>query len=83
MSVDAPYAIRVARAQVDRLDLIAIGELIGIAKGVIADGHVNQAEAGFLFEWMQMNRAASQQWPTKPPARPAKDLDYLVYLRDR
>ena len=40
-----------------------IDELIGIAKGVIADGHVCKPEAEFLVQWMETNRAASKLWP--------------------
>ena len=40
-----------------------IDELIGIAKGVIADGHVCMPEAEFLVQWMETNRAASGLWP--------------------
>lgn len=40
-----------------------IDELIGIAKGVIADGHVCRPEAEFLLQWMDTNRAASGLWP--------------------
>jgi NAD-dependent DNA ligase len=40
-----------------------IDELIGIAKGVIADGHLCKPEAEFLVQWMETNRAASGLWP--------------------
>lgn len=40
-----------------------IDELIGIAKGVIADGHVCKPEAEFLVRWMETNRQASRLWP--------------------
>ena len=40
-----------------------IDELIGIIKGVIADGHINQNEAEFLLRWMETNRAAAAHWP--------------------
>ena len=36
-----------------------IDTLIGISKGIQADGHVNQAEAEFLLTWLQQSRQAS------------------------
>jgi NAD-dependent DNA ligase len=40
-----------------------IDELIGIAKGIVADGHVCKPEAAFLMQWIETNRAASHVWP--------------------
>lgn len=40
-----------------------IDELIGICKGVIADGEVSQKEAEFLLSWMESNQDAAHQWP--------------------
>lgn len=40
-----------------------IDELIGICKGVIADGEVSQKEAEFLLSWMESNQDAAYQWP--------------------
>jgi NAD-dependent DNA ligase len=40
-----------------------IDELIGVCKGVIADGHVIQDEADFLLSWLETNRAARALWP--------------------
>ncbi len=36
-----------------------IDTLIGISKGLIADGKVNQAEAEFLMNWLAQSRQAS------------------------
>lgn len=36
-----------------------IDTLIGISKGIQADGYVNQAEAEFLLTWLQQSRQAS------------------------
>lgn len=42
-----------------------IDELIGIVKGVLADGMVHQGEVEFLLSWLNANRAAADQWPAK------------------
>lgn len=40
-----------------------VDELIGICKGVIADGDVSQSEAEFLLGWMETNQDAAHVWP--------------------
>ena len=50
-----------SEALVDR----QIDELIGIIKGVTADGMVTQAEVEYLLCWMDANRKAAHQWPAK------------------
>ncbi|MBB5462910.1 BRCT domain-containing protein [Paraburkholderia sp. Cpub6] len=40
-----------------------IDELMGIIKGVLADGNVDQMEAEFLLDWMNCNRDAAELWP--------------------
>lgn len=42
-----------------------IDELIGIVKGVMADGMVTQGEVEFLLRWMETNRHAANLWPAK------------------
>ncbi|MDB5791594.1 MAG: hypothetical protein JWQ80_1618 [Massilia sp.] len=42
-----------------------IDELIGIVKGVMADGMVTQAEVEFLLRWMETNRHGANLWPAK------------------
>jgi NAD-dependent DNA ligase len=42
-----------------------IDELLGMAKGVVADGSVSREEAEFLLRWMETNRAAAAQWPAR------------------
>lgn len=42
-----------------------IDELIGIVKGVMADGIVTQGEVEFLVKWMDSNRHAANLWPAK------------------
>lgn len=48
---------RVADRQVD--------EIIGLCKGVLADGQVNQNEAEFLLNWLETNQHAADKWPAK------------------
>jgi hypothetical protein len=42
-----------------------VDELIGIVKGVMADGIVTQGEVDFLVSWMDANRQAAALWPAK------------------
>lgn len=42
-----------------------IDELIGIIKGVMADGMVHQGEVEFLLRWMDANKKVRDQWPAK------------------
>ena len=41
----------------------SVDELIGICRGVLADGSVVQSEAEFLLNWMKANRTDCLQWP--------------------
>jgi len=45
----------------DRISSRQIDELIGLSRGLIADGEVNQAEAEFLQKWLAANLTASDQ----------------------
>jgi hypothetical protein len=40
-----------------------ISELLGLAKGVLADGIVNQEEAAYLHAWAANHPAAISRWP--------------------
>ncbi|MGB3425631.1 MAG: BRCT domain-containing protein [Castellaniella sp.] len=40
-----------------------IDELIGLVKGVLADGVVCQQEVEFLLRWLEANRNATSEWP--------------------
>jgi NAD-dependent DNA ligase len=40
-----------------------IDELIGICRGVIADGVVDEAEAIFLGQWIENHRDIAERWP--------------------
>lgn len=46
-----------------RLSDRAIDELIGLSRGVIADGVVTQSEAEFLARWLDKNRHIREEWP--------------------
>jgi len=50
---------RAAQRIHDRL----IDELIGISRGVIADGVVDEAEAIFLAQWIENHRDIANRWP--------------------
>ena len=40
-----------------------IDELIGISRGVIADGIVDEQEAIFIGQWIEQHREVSDRWP--------------------
>lgn len=42
-----------------------VDELIGLVKGVLADGAVCPNEVRFLLQWMEANREAANMWPAK------------------
>lgn len=42
-----------------------IDELIGLIKGIMADGMVHQGEVEFLLAWMETNKATLDKWPAK------------------
>ena len=55
-----PLTRRFAKARVsDR----SVDELIGICRGVLADGMVSQDEAQFLMAWLDSNRQIENEWP--------------------
>ena len=45
----------------DRISSRQIDELIGIARGLCADNHLNELEVAFLEKWLAANLAASEQ----------------------
>lgn len=45
----------------DRITSRQIDELVGLARGVAADGDLNQAEVEFLQKWLAANAAVSEQ----------------------
>lgn len=40
-----------------------INELIGLSKGIIADGRVVQPEAEYLLKWLEANPETAKAWP--------------------
>lgn len=45
----------------DRIESRQVDELIGIARGLVADGNINQAEVEFLQKWLAVNVEISGQ----------------------
>lgn len=45
----------------DRITARQIDELVGLARGIAADGDLNQAEVEFLQKWLAANTAVSDQ----------------------
>lgn len=45
----------------DRITSRQIDELIGLSRGLVADGQINQAEVEFLQKWLAANEAISDQ----------------------
>jgi NAD-dependent DNA ligase len=43
-----------------------IDELIGLCRGILADGDVSQGEAAYLLAWLDHNRQIAQDWPARP-----------------
>lgn len=46
-----------------RFNDIDIPELIGMCKGVMADGTVSLAEAKYIFQWLQQRPGVLGSWP--------------------
>lgn len=55
---------KVARSRVaNRIQERLIDELIGISRGVIADGVVDEEEAIFIAQWIESHREIADRWP--------------------
>ena len=67
-----------------RLEDRAVTELIGIAKGMIADGIINEQEANFLVHWLEQNSALSV-WPFDVINRRVADMlsDGIIDAEER
>lgn len=57
---DQPIVATICSARIAERN---IDELIGLCKGIMADGSIVQAEADFLLKWMETNQNAAHQWP--------------------
>ena len=55
----APSDLISKQFRIDR----SIDELIGLCKGVLADGKINQDEAIFLQKWIEANSEIIETWP--------------------
>jgi len=55
-----PFNVRFNSARRAERDL---SEMLGLVKGVLADGEVTQAEAAILRDWVLQHRDATEQWP--------------------
>jgi hypothetical protein len=55
-----PFNVRFNRARRAERDL---SEMLGLAKGVLADGAVTEAEAGLVHTWVTKHPDATEQWP--------------------
>ena len=51
---------RLSRARLESRD---ISELIGICKGVLADGVISYPEAFFILGWLEEHRIITDVWP--------------------
>jgi hypothetical protein len=51
---------RLSKARFNDID---IPELIGLCKGVLADGTVNLTEADFIFQWLKQRPGVLDTWP--------------------
>lgn len=54
----APRQFRAAAVMERQID-----ELIGLCRGVLADGDLSQGEAEFLLDWMDRHRQVANRWP--------------------
>lgn len=55
-----PFNVRFNRARRAERDL---SELLGLAKGLLADGEITKEEANHLNNWIASHPAAVEQWP--------------------
>jgi hypothetical protein len=58
-----PYNVLLNRAHRTERDL---SEMLGLAKGMLADGVVNSEEADYLRDWGTNHPDALDRWPVKP-----------------
>lgn len=60
-----PYNLHFNRARRADRD---VSELLGLAKGVLADGTVVEAEAHFIRDWIASHHDAAAEWPVNAVA---------------
>jgi len=54
---------RAKSTAINRVQDRLIDELIGVCRGVIADGRVDESEAIFLGQWIENHREIADRWP--------------------
>ncbi|NCC30133.1 MAG: hypothetical protein EOM22_18785, partial [Gammaproteobacteria bacterium] len=52
-----------SRFSQSRLSDRGIDELIGLCRGVLADGVLVESEVRFLADWLDRHRQIADQWP--------------------
>jgi hypothetical protein len=52
-----------SRINRSRVNDRTIDEMLGLCRGILADGEVTTGEARFLYEWMCTNRHLATEWP--------------------
>lgn len=52
----------------------SMDELIGVCKGVVADGYVHQSEAEYILKWLNSNRSVAHEWPANVITARIKDF---------
>lgn len=52
---------------------VAIEHLLGMAQGMLADGHLHDMEIQFLSSWIASNPEAAQSWPVSAVAARLRD----------
>ena len=56
---EAPSPAITFRRRLDR----SVDELIGLCRGILADGEINQSEAEFLLDWLHRHREFCGSFP--------------------
>lgn len=72
----------VAAISQNRREDRAANELVGICRGLLADGHVCQQEAEFLKDWIERNAAFVGEYPFAPIYRVLSDILQDGYIDD-
>lgn len=61
--IEFPDKKRSPRLTKARFDSVDIPELIGLCKGVMADGTINLAEAQYIQDWLEEHPEVLPLWP--------------------
>lgn len=63
MRLDSQGRTATERLGVAKLQSRDVSELVGICKGVLADGAINLQEAAFILSWLDGHQSVSNLWP--------------------